>query len=94
MMRTGGNAQIHPNDGTKTRMLRDGLTRTTGVVKVCISDTGQVARVNIMKSTKYPDYDAQLLAGVRSWTYRPYAAKGRNVRVCGVVTFVYGISGR
>ena len=91
MMRTSGSTQIHPSDVTKIAMQRDGRDKTTGVAKVCVSETGAVTQVSMIKSTRYPAYDAQLIAGIKTWTYRPYAAKGRNVKVCGTVTFVYGM---
>jgi TonB family protein len=88
-----GTKQIHPSDTTKMQMMRDGNSRTTGVVKICINESGRVRTADVMKSTKYPTYDTQLLTSIRDWTYKPFAAKGRNVRVCGVVTFVYSIKG-
>jgi TonB family protein len=91
MMRTSGSTQIHPTDVTKIAMQRDGRTKTTGVAKVCVSESGAVTHVSMLSSTKYPAYDARLIDGIRSWTYKPYAAKGRNVKVCGTVTFVYGM---
>jgi len=91
MMRTSGSTQIHPSDVTKIAMQRDGRTRTTGVAKVCVSEGGAVTHVSMLQSTKYPAYDASLIEGIRSWTYHPYTAKGRNVKVCGTVTFVYGM---
>lgn len=91
LMRTGGSTQIHPSDVVKTAMLRDGRQRSTGVVKVCVAETGAISSVTLLSSTKYAAYDAALLEGVRSWTYRPYAAAGRTLKVCGTVTFVYSI---
>jgi TonB family protein len=91
MMRTSGSTQIHPSAVTKNEMLNDGRTKTVGVAKVCVSESGQVTHVSMLNSTKYPAYDAALIAGIKTWTYRPYAAKGRNVKVCGTVTFVYGM---
>ncbi|MBS1122274.1 MAG: putative TonB protein [Deltaproteobacteria bacterium] len=91
MMRTSGTTQVHPPDVVKTQMLRDGKDRSVGVLKVCVSETGVVSSVNVMSSTRYAAFDDRLVDAVRGWTYRPYAAKGRNVRVCGTVTFVYAI---
>lgn len=91
MMRTKGSPQIHPNEVTKIAMQRDGRTQTTGIAKVCVSEAGAVTHVSMLQSTKYAAYDATLMDGIRSWTYKPYAAKGRNVKVCGTVTFVYGM---
>lgn len=92
MMRTSGSTQIHPSEVTKIAMQRDGRTKTTGVAKVCVSELGSVTHVSMLQSTKYPAYDATLMEGIRSWTYKPYAAKGRNVKVCGTVTFIYGMN--
>jgi len=91
MMRISGSTQVHPSDPVKNEMLRDGRSQSIGVVQVCVSETGDVSSVTLMKSTKYPAYDQRLIEAVHGWTYRPYAAKGRNVKVCGVVTFVYSI---
>ncbi len=92
MMRIKGSTQIHPSEVTKIAMQRDGRTKTVGVAKVCVSEQGAVTSVSMLQSTKYPVYDATLMEGIRSWTYKPYAAKGRNVKVCGTVTFVYGMN--
>lgn len=86
-----GTKQIHPSETTKLQMLRDGNARTTGVVQVCVNETGRVSSATILRTTKYADYDALLLSNIRNWTYKPFAAKGRNVKVCGVTTFVYSI---
>lgn len=90
-IRTSGNTQIHPSEVTKNQMLRDGKTSAVGVVKVCISESGKVSEVSLLRPTKYADYDRRLLDGVRGWTYRPYVAQGRHVKVCGTVTFQYSI---
>jgi TonB family protein len=91
IMRKTGSTQIHPSTVTKNEMLNDGRTKTIGVAKVCVSESGAVTHVSMLSSTKYPAYDAALIAGIKTWTYKPYAAKGRNVKVCGTVTFVYGM---
>jgi TonB family protein len=86
-----GEKQIHPSDTTKTQMMRDGTTRTIGIVKVCIDESGRVASASLSKSTKYPSYDAQLVTAIRDWRYKPFSARGKSVKVCGIVTFVYSI---
>lgn len=92
MMRTSGSTQIHPSTTTKNEIINDGKTKVVGVAKVCVSATGAVTHVSMMQSTKYPAYDAKLIDGIRSWTYKPYTARGgQNVKVCGTVTFVYGM---
>ncbi len=91
LMRTGGQTQVHPPETVKTQMLREGRARSVGLLKVCISELGTVTSVDVLSSTKYPAFDARLLEAVRGWTYKPYAAQGRNVKVCGTVTFDYSI---
>lgn len=91
MMRRTGSTQIHPTEVTKNQMLHEGRTQTIGIAKVCVSETGAVTHVSMLQSTKYPAYDARLIDGIKTWTYNPYSTKGRNVKVCGTVTFVYGM---
>lgn len=91
ILRLEGDPQIHPSDPIKTAMMRDGAQRTTGVLKLCIGTAGTVATVNVVKSTGYASYDERLVAGARSWRYRPYLLEGRPVPACGMVTFIYSI---
>lgn len=91
LMRTGGNPLVYPTDLTKNAMLRDGRMRSQGVVMVCVSETGSIASVKLIGTTKYPEYDARLVDAVRGWTYKPYAARGRALKVCGTVTFQYSL---
>jgi TonB family protein len=91
-IRISGDTQIHPSDTDKTMMMRDGTSRTVGVLKVCVATGGQVSSVSIVNSTKYSQYDARLVAGVRDWRYRPYLVENRPTPFCGMVTFVYAIN--
>lgn len=90
-LRVSGDTQIVPPDPVKTMMLRDGRDRTTASLKVCIGATGAVTSVAVIGSTKYPAYDARLLAAVRAWRYRPYTINGAPAPSCSAVTFVYTI---
>ncbi|MDX2088245.1 MAG: hypothetical protein SFX73_10365 [Kofleriaceae bacterium] len=90
-LRTGGDTQIHPPATVKTEMQRDGRDRITGTVKLCLDTAGRVASAQILGTTKYPAYDAVLLAKVREWTYRPYAVNGTPVPACSAVTFQYSM---
>ena len=90
-IRISGDTQVHPPDTTKTMMMRDGTSRTVGVLKVCVDTAGQVSSAGMAASTKYPDYDARLVSAVRDWRYRPYQVDGQPVAVCGMVTFIYSI---
>jgi TonB family protein len=91
LMRTSGNTQVLPSELTKNAMLRDAHMRSQGVVLVCVSETGSITSVKLIGSTKYPEYDARLVDAVHGWTYKPYAARGRALKVCGTVTFQYSL---
>jgi TonB family protein len=90
-LRISGDPQIHPSSETQARMVHADHRRSVGVVKACVSATGAVTSVAIVASTRYPEYDARLLAGVRGWRYQPYTVNHRAIPVCGLVTFVYSI---
>lgn len=86
-----GDRQVHPSTATKQQMLRDDRPRVSATVKACIGEAGNVTSVVLLGSTKYPDYDARLVAAVRGWRYRPYQQGGKARAVCGPVTFLYTI---
>jgi TonB family protein len=90
-LRTTGDTQIHPPATVKTEMQRDGRDRVTGTVKLCLDTAGRVASAQILGSTKYPAYDALLVAKVREWHYRPYAVNGTPMPACSAVTFQYSM---
>lgn len=90
-LRISGETQIHPPDVTKTQMLRDGRDRIAGVLKVCIAKSGAISSVSVIKTTKYPAYDARLLEAARHWRYRPHTIDGAPVPACGMVSFIYAI---
>lgn len=90
-LRISGDPQVHPPDSTKTQMLREGRTQVKGMVKVCLSDRGDVASATIVASTRFAEYDQRLLSAIRTWRYRPYMVNQSPIPACGMVTFVYSI---
>jgi TonB family protein len=70
---------------------RDRVDRVIGTVKLCVAIDGHVASAKMLQSTKYPDYDATILAAVQAWRYQPYTLDNKPVPVCSTVTFVYTI---
>jgi TonB family protein len=83
-----GERQIHPEDTTRTRMSRDGLTRTKVVVKMCLSGAGRVTSLEMIASSGYPEYDAKIRTKMRAWRYSPF--KG-DATICTPVTFHYNL---
>jgi TonB family protein len=90
-LRISGETQVHPSETTQSMMMRDGVTRVVGTVKLCISTDGSVTSTRMLLPTKYDAYDAALLSAVRGWRYQPYALNGAPVAACSTVSFVYRI---
>jgi outer membrane biosynthesis protein TonB len=87
-----GNTQIQPPDSVKTAMSRAGDDRVRAIIKMCLSKTGDVASVDLLLSTGYPDYDRKLLGQVRTWRYHPYKLdSGQAVPVCTSIVFKYSV---
>ena len=90
-LRVSGETQLHPSEATQNSMIRSGISRASGTVRVCISTDGDVASATMAKSTTYGEYDATILAAVKNWRYRPYTLDGTPVPACSFVTFNYMI---
>ncbi|HEX3759016.1 MAG TPA: TonB family protein [Kofleriaceae bacterium] len=90
-LRTSGQTQVHPDEVTQNQMIRDGAGHVEAVVKLCISADGGVGSTRLLVSTKYPAYDAALIAAVASWRYQPYRVNQTAVAACSTVRFVYTI---
>lgn len=88
-MRTSGETQIHPPAPVKTAIRRDGVDKVTATWRLCVAANGQIASTTLLRSSGYAGYDSALDDGLRRWHYRPYEIGGRQLPVCGVVTFIY-----
>jgi protein TonB len=88
--RVSGEAKISPDDVTKTEIQRSGKDRVIGSFKLCLTTTGAISNVTMLKSTGFPSYDSKIQGKMRSeWRYKPYMVNGKAVPVCTAVTFVY-----
>ena len=75
---------------TKTEIQRSGKDRIIGSFKLCLTVTGAIGNVNMLKSTGFPAYDSKIQNKMRSeWRYKPYMVNGKAVPVCTAVTFIY-----
>jgi len=88
-LRISGTTQIRPDDTTATQIQRDGASRVSGTVKLCIGTDGNVTSARMLASTRYSSYDATLLSAVYAWRYQPYSVGGVQVPACSTVTFIY-----
>ncbi|HVK76075.1 MAG TPA: TonB family protein, partial [Kofleriaceae bacterium] len=88
-LRISGEKNILPDDVTKTEIQRSGKNQFMVPVKVCMSRTGAVESVRIMKSSGFPAYDQKLEREIKKWRYRPFTVNGQAAPVCSVVSFAY-----
>ncbi len=84
-----GVEKIHPPDGVRREMQRDGQSQTRALVMMCLTKEGRVRSLDLKKSSGYSDYDATLLREMKRWRYTPYKMNGVAVEVCTAVTFIY-----
>jgi TonB family protein len=71
-------------------MVHGRVERITATVTVCIDRRGEVAGVDVLRSSGHQEWDRRLARAVRAWRYRPYRLEGGTpVAACGPVTFVY-----
>ncbi len=57
--------------------------------KFCLSETGEVTDVTMIRSSNLPDYDQKIEHEMRRWRFRPYEEDGHAIAVCSAITFVY-----
>lgn len=88
-LRVAGNAQIAPPEQVKVQMVREDKNQAVASVKMCLTTTGAVESLSLIKGTGYDGYDSLIRSEMQKWRYKPYRVDGRPVPVCTVVTFVF-----
>jgi len=78
---------IDAPESLSMEMARSNTKSAKTTVKVCIGTGGEVEAVSMIKASGYVTYDERVLAGVRSWRYRPYMVGGNAVPACSAVVF-------
>ena len=91
-LRIAGSKLIPATASQRKAMVSAGKTRVITSFKVCVDVRGKVSSIKLLKSSGFPDYDAQLTAGIRRWGYRPYRLNGAATPVCTAATFIYDAS--
>jgi TonB family protein len=89
VQRVLGDKLISPDALTVAAIIRAEQTSVIGVFNVCIDSKGDVADINVLRSTRFPAYDAKLQRQIRTWKYQPVLLAGLPAPVCTKVTFVY-----
>ena len=88
-LRIGGTREIAPDATTRQRIIAAKRDRVIGSLKLCLDATGAVEIVKLLKSTGFDAYDAELVAGMRAWGFKPYLVDGNPTPVCTAATFIY-----
>ena len=88
--RYSGSTNIQPPDTVVDDMSDQKLRKLHAVIKLCLSRTGRVSSVTLLRSSGFPAYDRKLVATVRTWRYHAYKLdSGQAVPVCTSVVFNY-----
>lgn len=89
VQRVEGDKLITPDALTVAAILRAERSSVIGVFNVCIDSKGDVADISVVRSTRFPAYDAKIQRQMRTWRYQPVLLGGLPAPVCTKVTFVY-----
>jgi TonB family protein len=87
--RLAGQTLVVPDDETKTRIQKAGVSRVIGTFQFCVDEVGRVTDLSMLRSTGFPRYDGTILRAISQWAYAPYLDEGKPVAVCTAVTFIY-----
>ena len=88
--RIAGDPNIVPDDATRRAMTLAHVSKLVGSFKLCLTDTGAVHILELLKSTGFAAYDAKIQRVIRTtWAYAPFWVDGRPMPVCTVITFIY-----
>ena len=88
--RIAGDKNIVPDDSTQTEMRRRGSDKVIGAFKLCLTTSGDIGSVSLVKSTGFTDYDWKIQTTIRNkWRYKPFLVNGTPSAVCTAVRFVY-----
>ncbi len=90
--RIAGVKWIQPSDPVVTTMSKAKERKFSGSYFVCVDETGNVAGINLVKSTTFPEYDQTIINTIgATWKYSPFLIDGVASRVCTKVTFIYSL---
>ncbi len=89
--RVAGTKTVLPDVETQLEIQRAGKDKIIGAYKMCITVSGEVSTVSILKSTSFADYDQKIMREMREWKYLPYIYNGTETPVCTAVTFIWSV---
>jgi hypothetical protein len=87
--RVEGVAQIPPSDDDRRTMWKSRVQKLFATVKLCLSETGVVNGITLLRPSGLSTYDRELCEHIKLWRYQPYELNGTPIEVCTGVSFVY-----
>jgi len=87
--RLAGSRMISPDDTTKVTIQNNGNPKIVTAAKLCLSNTGAVQGITILKSSGFPTYDQRIQREMQAWRFKPVLVDGKPTAVCTSVTFIY-----
>lgn len=90
--RISGARLVYPDNETNSEMRRAHVRETRPEFKLCLDAAGVPEKVEMLRSSCFPRYDAKINATMRDWRYSPYMIDGVGARVCTSITFVFRTS--
>ena len=87
--RISGKRNIGPSQAIQAKMRNAKIPRLIGSFRICLDEAGHVESVLPLQTTRFAEYDRDLIAAMQQWIYAPYALDDQPVPVCTKITFIY-----
>jgi TonB family protein len=84
--RTGGTRDIAPDDTDHAALTAAGKN-AVAMVKLCVKSSGAISKLQLIKSSGTPSYDAKILRAMKTWTFGPITVDGQPADACAPVPF-------
>ena len=89
--RVAGTKTVLPDVDTQLEIQRSGKDKIIGSFKMCVTVSGEVSQVSVLKPTGFTAYDSKIMREMRDWKYLPYIYNGVETPVCTAVTFIWSV---
>jgi hypothetical protein len=85
-----GKVPIIPSDSVRLAVRRlSNVGRITTGFQFCVDVNGKVFRVDTLRSSGIPEYDRQLIEGIKTLVFRPYLDDGKPLPVCATQVYMF-----
>ena len=84
-----GRTLIVPDEDTRRAIHIVGVTRTCPWFRLCLDTSGVPTHVDVLRTSCFPRYDAQIVEAMLEWRYSPFTIDGNPVAVCTSLVVCY-----